>query len=98
MGTNHSRVFDPLDLEIIERVYEAAWAQVEAREPSRDRERDDERQQALSKRVLAFAGTGHEDFDTLLERVLASMPDLPPKTEPKVEVRSPEPGAPLGRV
>ena len=26
-------VFDPLDLEIIERVYETAWAQLEAQEP-----------------------------------------------------------------
>ena len=30
------RVFDPLDLEIIDRVYEAAWAQIEARDFYRD--------------------------------------------------------------
>ena len=30
------RAFDPLDLEIIDRVYEAAWAQLEAREIDRD--------------------------------------------------------------
>ena len=29
-------VFDPLDLEIMDRVYETAWAQLEAREPLRD--------------------------------------------------------------
>jgi hypothetical protein len=32
MGSfSHPRVFDPLDLEIIDRVCEAAWAQLEAR-------------------------------------------------------------------
>jgi hypothetical protein len=33
----HPHAFDPLDLEIIDRVYEAAWAQVEARDPVRSR-------------------------------------------------------------
>ena len=28
-------MFDPLDLAIIDRVYDAAWAQLEAREPFR---------------------------------------------------------------
>ena len=28
--------FDPLDLEIIDRVYEVAWAYTQAREPFRD--------------------------------------------------------------
>ena len=28
--------FDPLDLEIIELVYEVAWEQISAHEPSRD--------------------------------------------------------------
>jgi hypothetical protein len=28
------RAFDPLDLELIDRVYEAAWAQVEAHQGS----------------------------------------------------------------
>ena len=36
MGSfRHPRVFDPLDLEISDRVCEAAWAQLEAREPFR---------------------------------------------------------------
>ena len=44
MGSfKHPHAFDPLDLEIIDRVYEAAWAQVEARDPSRDRQKDGER-------------------------------------------------------
>jgi hypothetical protein len=76
MGSfQHPRVFQPLDLEIIDRVYEAAWAQVEAREPFCDRERDDERKEALRKLVMDNAGTGKVEFDTLYDRVLANMPE-----------------------
>jgi hypothetical protein len=64
------RAFDPLDLEIIDRVYEAAWAQIEAREIDRDTDRDPERQQRLRERIFAVAGMGPVDFDTLYERVL----------------------------
>ena len=64
------RAFDPLDLEIIDRVYEAAWAQIEAREIDRDTERDPERQQRLRERIFAVAGIGPVDFDALYERVL----------------------------
>lgn len=50
MGSfRHPRVFDPLDLEIIDRVCEAAWAQLEAREPLRDREQDEEREHSIGK-------------------------------------------------
>ena len=47
--------FDPLDLEIIDRVYEAAWAQVEARRPFRNNDSDAERREALRKCVMACA-------------------------------------------
>ena len=40
------RAFDPLDLEIIDRVYEAAWARVET-DIFRDIAKDDERKTAL---------------------------------------------------
>ena len=88
----HPRVFDPLDLEIIDRVYETAWAQVEAREPLRDRGRDGEREEALRKLIFAFAGTGHVDFDNLCDSVLANMPEqLIPAPEGAAKVG--EPGA-----
>jgi hypothetical protein len=81
MGSyNHLRVFDPLDLEIIDRVYETAWARLEALEPFRDREEDGERQKELRKLILAFAHTtksasgNHIDFDDLSELVLDSIP------------------------
>ena len=39
-----SQIYDPLDLEILDRVYEAAWARFEAVEPSRDKTQDEQRQ------------------------------------------------------
>ncbi len=41
------QMFDPLDLEIIDRVYEAAWAHIIASVPDRDQEKDAIRQEAL---------------------------------------------------
>jgi hypothetical protein len=68
-------VFLPLDLEIIDLVHEAAWAQIEARDPFRNRNEDGERQDALRKRLFALATPGTVDFDTLYDNVLASMPE-----------------------
>ncbi len=67
-------VFLPLDLEIIDLVHEAAWAQIEARDPFRNRNEDGERQDGR-KRLFALATPGTVDFDTLYDNVLASMPD-----------------------
>jgi hypothetical protein len=67
------RAFDPLDLEIIDRVYEAVWAQIEAREIDRDSERDPERQQTLREHIFAVAGMGPVDFDALYDRVLETL-------------------------
>ena len=66
--------FDPLDMEIIDLIYEVAWEQVSAREPDRDIAEDEERQASLRKRIFALAGNGGVDFDSLLDRVLASLP------------------------
>jgi hypothetical protein len=69
------QVFFPLDLEIMDRVYEAAWAELEARDPFRDREKDGERGETLRKLVMDQTGTGKVDFDTFLHRVVAHMPE-----------------------
>ena len=66
--------FDPLDMEIIDLVYEVAWEQISARDPSAEAPKDEGRRAALRKRVFALAGDGGVDFDTLLDRVLASLP------------------------
>ena len=69
----HPRVFNPLDLEILDRVYETAWAQFEARKPFRDREEDGQRKEELRKLVMDLADPHQLDFDTLCDRVLANM-------------------------
>jgi hypothetical protein len=68
----------PLDLEIIERIYEAAWAQFEARRPFRNTEADDERQETLRKQVMKIASEGKVEFDTVYEKVIADMLEPPP--------------------
>ena len=54
MGSFKS-AFDPLDLEIIDRVYEVAWAHVQARHPNRDTVSDGERQEVLRKKIFGVA-------------------------------------------
>jgi hypothetical protein len=70
--------FDSLDLEIMDRVYEVAWAHIQAREFSRNTVSDGARQKALRGKILGvarIAGPGHLDFDTLCEVVLATIPE-----------------------
>jgi len=65
------RIFDPLDPEIIDRVYEAACARFEAQmPPSRPR---DELRESLRKRVMTCAASGNIEFDSLYEKVTASL-------------------------
>ena len=76
MGSfKHPRSFQPLDLEIIDRVYEAAWAALEASAPFRDKAQDGERRETLRKLVMACNEPGRVDFDILCGRVLADMPE-----------------------
>ena len=86
MGSYKS-VFDPLDLEIIDRVYEVAWAQLQAREPSRNAASDGGRQDALRRKIFGVArilGPGQIDFDTLMEMVFAAIPEqLEPEPSPR---------------
>jgi hypothetical protein len=73
MGLKRPHAFDPLDLEIIDLVYEVAWEQISARDPCDDTAEDEERRASLRKRVFDFAGDGGVDFDTLVDRVLANL-------------------------
>jgi hypothetical protein len=73
--SNHTRAFHPLDLEIMDRVYEAAWAALQARDPFRDPDKDGECQESLRKLVFNNTGTGRIDFGILCDRVLANMPE-----------------------
>src|SRR6187551_2254336 len=68
------RTFDPLDLEIIDRVYEAACARFEAgMPPSRPA---DELRKSLRKRVMTCAASGNFDFDSLYEQRCAQASQL----------------------
>ena len=64
------RVFDPLDLEIIDLVYEAASAQLAARHPLSNPDEESVRQEALKKLVFACAQFGSVEFNALLDKVL----------------------------
>ena len=67
--------FEPDELEIIDRVYHAAWSQIVTRHPGHDIEKARERQTALRKRLFILAGRWPVEFDTLRDRVLATMPE-----------------------
>jgi hypothetical protein len=73
MGSyKHPRIFLPLDLQIVDMVYEAAWAHIVNNDPFRDTMRDGERKEALREKVIALA-QGSVDFDTLLNAVLRNI-------------------------
>ena len=73
-------VFDPLDLEIMDRVYDVAWASAQECEPCRNTASDGARQAALRRMIFGvarFAGPRHIDDDTLAEVVLAPISEQP---------------------
>jgi hypothetical protein len=73
MGSyKHPRIFLPLDLQIVDMVYDAAWAHIVNNDPFRDTTRDGERKEALREKVIALA-QGSDDFDTLLNAVLRNI-------------------------
>jgi hypothetical protein len=71
-------VFDSLDLEIIDLVYEAAVVQIAAGDPLADPTKELERQQAVKKLVFAVAKPGSVEFDDLLDKVLDRASELFP--------------------
>jgi hypothetical protein len=79
------RLFDRLDLEIIGRAYEAAWARVET-DIFRDIAKDDERKTALRQWTFILAGSHPVDFDTLYEKLESVIPKpwitAPTRTRP----------------
>ncbi len=76
MGSRKRRpAFEPSELDIIDRVFRAAWAQILARHPGRELENNSERQEALRKRLFILADRRPIEFDTLRDQVLVSMPE-----------------------
>ena len=70
MGSFKPDAFDPLDLELIESVYNVAWKTIVARDLYRDTSRDAERQASLRRLIFIFARQGPVVFDTLYEKAL----------------------------
>jgi hypothetical protein len=68
--------FTPLDLETIDLVYQAAWAQIIARDPFRDVTKDPDRQDLLRKKIFVVARLVAVDFDKLLDKVLWCSPEM----------------------
>jgi hypothetical protein len=92
MGS-YKRVFDPLDLEILDLVYEAALVQIAARDPLSDPLKEEERQEALKKLIFAVAQPGSVEFDHLLDKVLEYASELlvsPTKSRATLEVEGEE--------
>jgi hypothetical protein len=72
-----SQIFDPLDLEILDCVYEAARAQIAACDLYCDPAPEGVREHALRKTVFSFADSHPVDFDTLYDKVVASLKARP---------------------
>jgi len=64
--------FDPLDLEIIDRIYEATWVAVLARNYSDSGATDAARQKNLRQRIFALVQAGGVQFDELYELVMST--------------------------
>jgi hypothetical protein len=84
------RAFRPLDLEIIDRVYDVAWETIKAHDLYRDTAMDEKRKQRLRRMLFIFAKPGNVDFDQLCDQVLTNLTEpwaMPPRkrrSPPKV--------------
>jgi hypothetical protein len=67
------QAFDPLDLEIIEQVYAAARAYIEAHNLYTNEDQNDDEEDALRKMIFAVAGAGPIHFDILCDTVMAAL-------------------------
>jgi hypothetical protein len=72
--------FDPLHLELLDRVYEVACLHIEADNLCRTTDEKDMaiEQDALRQQIFALAGTGLINFDPLCDKVLASIVECRP--------------------
>jgi hypothetical protein len=65
--------FDPLDLEIIDLVYEAVCVHLASNYPDHGATPDEQWQPILRKRLFAIAEPGPVGFDALWERTVGNM-------------------------
>ena len=91
MGSyKHPSAFRPIDLEIIDRVFEVAWETIKAQDLYRDVNKDEERKQRLRRMLFVFAKPNNVDFDQLCDQVLTNLTE--PWIVPPRKRRSPKVG------
>jgi hypothetical protein len=71
--SNARQKFDPLELEIVERVYEVGCAYLAARGLYEDAAIHAEEEVMLRKAVFSSIGTEHLDFDALCDSVISQI-------------------------
>ena len=74
MGSrNPIPLYDPKTLETLGQAFDATWVEVQARDPYRDFERDDELKTAISQKLSMLAADGVTDPIELREWALESL-------------------------
>jgi hypothetical protein len=76
MGSRNppSNLYDPVLLAAIEQAFDASWTALQARDPFRDFDRDNELKTDLSQRLAALVADGVTDPIELREWSLESLP------------------------
>jgi hypothetical protein len=80
------RSYDPLDLEMLEWVFDSAWTTLQVHFPLRDPDKDEELKTALRRKLFALACVDMYDPDTLRSRLAAGM--APPPLAVLTQIRS----------
>ena len=66
--------FSPADRSILDQVYHATWAVIQAHDPFRDVDQDEQLQSALRQKLFVLAANGERDPQRLRSLLLAEMP------------------------
>jgi hypothetical protein len=75
MASTRTRIFKPGELQVIERAFEAAWAEIVRKNPDRDVEKDEKLRSRLRKRIFASVGRDISDVDKVRDRLMKSLPE-----------------------
>ena len=66
--------FGPAERLLLDQVYDAAWAVIQAHDPFRDLDQDEQLQSVLRQKLFVLAANGERDPQTLRSLLLAEMP------------------------
>jgi predicted metal-dependent RNase len=75
MASIRTRIFSPSELQVIELAYEAAWAEIVARNPTRDTSKDEKLRSRLRKRIFVSADRDISDVDEVRDKLVRSLPE-----------------------